>query len=592
MTDEERREQVERAKKYERNAFAFSPSDVRASLVNIHSILPPKWRDYPHLGMVALLFIAGIFYSFIALHYPLQRCDDIYYWVGARGIAMGQGYADITRPDMPLLTKYVPLASFFNAPFVILVSFSLAKMRFVNIFYLLLGSFFCYKILFRRVSKRVALSCMILFLFHQTLIQLVCLQGNIPLQMILVWLIIEGMETQIERMPRRKFAAIMGLILGVSFYDHRIFIVAVLATILLLLLKKRGGDLGIILPIYGILVFPWMLRSYRASGHWISPEYEGEISERIQTANISHNTSNNVQTTVEHILVNLKDIPFELGHRLFPWSRPTFGNTWPLLENHGLGWLSPLSIYVIFILVVIGFLYEIINKSKQKPPIAFTELYVLGQCGILLVFFFSLNYFSAFLPWLYLYLLRGTQYVLHRAGVMIEKWNSPVVTSKIIKTQILKAGWLSILLVLLAKDIVVYVLPRGGTTAQSLRWHWITQNTSPDATIYYEGLDNYALSQWRYLDTERYSIGLTTKQIQEKLEDTTSNRQDIHYLCVARSSSLNPLLRQKSWKPLIEEAEEIGFDKDKLLLSSGFLTPAQREYIQQMEPPQRLWFKK
>jgi hypothetical protein len=557
------------AKKYERSAFSFSPHR------SLTLLLPPAWRNHPHAGIAVLLFIAGLFYLFIATHYPIQRSDDVYYWVGSKSFAMGKGYADITRPDMPPLTKYAPLASLSQAPLAGFAGFNIAKLRFVSIAYLFLASIVAYIVLQERTTRRTALLCLALLLFHQTPIQVICLQGNVGLGALLVWVVLWFVETRFRTLSPTKFTIGMILLLGISFYYHRSYVVIVLAVTLLMLLKRRSRELIVILLFYAIMIFPWMWRSYIHSGHWVSPEYEAEIQERIGGANLSHVNLMTSQTTLEHILVNLKDVPFEIGHRLFPWSRPTFGSTWPFLENSGLGWLGPLSIYTVFILTLIGFVREMILRSRKKPPIAFTEVYLLGQCGMLLIFFFSLNYLGAFLPWLYLYLLRGTQWILS----FFPKITNPQ------RQKIFLLGWVIIFLALMGKNFVVYVLPKGGTEAQNARWRWVTQHVPLGSTVYYEGLDNYANSQWRYIDTERYAVGLTDAQITAKLVAPTSN---LHYLCVSRDSKIQTALQANGWKPIVEEPP---FDKEALLQSAGFRTPAQRDYILQMEPAQRLWEK-
>jgi hypothetical protein len=573
MTEQEELERAERAKKYERGAFSLSPrvsSDKRASLLDA---LPASWRQYPHFGLIVLLVLAAAFYLFIAFRYPIQRSDDVYYWVGAKSLAMGKGYADITRPDMPLLTKYAPLASLTQAPFTGLAGFDIAKLRLVGIFYLLLTTVLAYIVLLERCSKRTALFCLALFLLHQTPIQMICLQGNQAVGIGIVWAIWWLVETRFKSLTTGKFAPLLGIFLGISFYYHRSYIAIALATFLFLALARRWRDLIVALGIYAGMAFPWMWRSYTHTGHWMSPEYESEIQGRIREATLSGPVNSPLQATVEHMLVNLKDVPFEIGHRLFPWSRPTFGNTWPFLENNHLGWLGTVSIYGVFLLVLLGLMSEMRQRSKEKPPVAFTEICLLGLCGTLLVFFFSMNYLLAFLPWLYLYLLRGTQHIL--SLMRLRKSQSTIVL----------CGWVIVALVLLGKNAVVYVLPRGGTVAQNIRWQWVMRYVPSGETVYYENLDNYAMAQWRYIDTERYAIGLTTAQIQTQLAE---NPSPLRYLSVAQGSPLEPLLQKNGWTP---RAEEPHFDKQAFLQSQNFMTPAQRDYIAQMEPPQRFWIK-
>lgn len=529
--------------KYERPAFSLA--------------LPSApWLRDPRLGLL-LVFAALVLGYALSLKLQLQRCDDFFKVIGAWSLAQGKGYCDISRPDAPLLTKYPPLGSLVMAPFIGLVGTNLRPLRLLCMLPYLLSCFLLYRLLLPRTGHRRALLLILLTGLNPITLRVLNLEGNVGIMTLLVIATIFVLERTPERWPWWKLGLVLGLLLSTYFYAHRMGIVLAAGVVLYLaLVLRQWRAAALVAGLTLACCFPWLWRSYRATGHWVSQEYEAEIDGRVEGD----------QSLVGHVLSELKRFPGELGYQLFPWSQASGGARWPFLQQLGLTWVAVLSEWLVTALVLVGWF-----QSLRRNPKSFVGLYLILHTAMLLVFFFKTGYYLYFLPWLYLYLAEGARTLL---GARL--W-----------PRLAWPGFLAIFVILLAKDAKAFWLPPGGPEDRDLRWSWVSKIVPAREAVYYLGLDNYAFSQLRYFDTGyRMAVGLTEKELEALL---THPAHPARWVCLAQSSPLNPRLKAAGWQPIVAEPGNIV--PSAAAVESADLSAAQRAFLASVAPPQVLWKK-
>lgn len=501
----------------------------------------------PRLGLliVCVAILLGLLFS---LRMPLQRSDDFFKVIGAMGLATGRGYCDISRPDAPFLTKYPPLGPVMMAPFIGFVGEFLRPLRLLSFGCYLASLPLTYRLLVPRVGHRVTLALLLLAGFNTVTLRVLNFEGNIGLMVLLA----TGVVFVLERPVRHRWL-VLGVLLGLFFYAHRIGIVLALGAVLQLGLvqRERQAALGTSVLVLA-LAFPWLWRSYQLTGHWVSPEYEGELAGRaLQGA--AHGVQGPL-ALMQHMLTELLAFPSSVGYGLFPWSRASGGQPWPFLSSLGLGWVATLGEWAITGLVLWGWGHAL--RSGRR----FSDQYLVLHTLMLLAFFVGFQYFALFLPWLYLYLAQGA--------------------ARLLPKRLLPLGVALLFVVVLAKDTKAFWLYPGGPRDRDLRWAWVAQVVPPAEAVYYPGLENYIFSQLRYFDSGRMAVGLSDTELETALTTPTS---PVRWLCVGKQSPLVSRVQAAGWHPVFAEPDFT------LPTATGELSAAQKSYLSRVEPPQVLW---
>jgi len=501
----------------------------------------------PRLGLLAvgLALLLGLLLS---LRMPLQRSDDFFKVIGAMSLASGQGYSDISRPDAPFLTKYPPLASVLMAPFIGLVGEFLRPLRLLSFACYLASLPLVYTLLVPRAGHRTTLMVLLLAGFNTVTLRVLNFEGNIGLMVLLA----TGVVFVLEH-PVRRRGLVLGILLALFFYTHRIGIVLAGGAVLYLLLVRREYKTALMAGgVTVALAFPWLWRSYQLTGHWVSPEYEGELAGRALQG--AAQGAQGPLALAQHMLTELLAFPSSVGYGLFPWSRASGGEPWPFLKASGLAWCATLGEWALTALVLLGW-GQALRREKR-----FSDLYLVLHTLMLLAFFVGFQYFALFLPWLYLYLAQGA--------------------ARVVPRRLLPLGAALLFLVVLAKDTKAFWLYPGGPRDRDRRWAWVERVVPPTDAVYYPGLENYTFSQLRYFDSGRKAVGLSDPELEAALATPGS---PVRWLCVGKTSPLAPRLLATGWRAAISEPDFA------LPTGSAELSAAQKSYLSRVEPPQTLW---
>lgn len=526
---------------------------------------------------VGLLCLVAFLCLLPLLKYPQPRCDDIYYLIGARGLASGQGYADISRPDSPPLTKYPPLASLLLTPFLGVIGEEIHFARLPSMVLMVLSAPLFYLWLRGRMSHFGSLAITALFLFNPMTFHLVTLQGNAGLTTLLVAAVLLMADRGLERFRGFGGWFLFGTLLVASFYAHRsLSALFVSQTVYLLFVRKWGRPA--LMTLLGVIVgvFPWLWRSYRLTGNWISREYEGEFVGRIQDDTLAPG-QNFILQTLGHMAQNIPLLPTEIGHGLFPWSRGPGGITWGFLTGTGLGWLADSSLCLVFAFVCVGWWSEF--RARRGA----VECHLPFHVVMLLVFFVQFAYFAYLVPYLYYYLWRGFRGTVAWWG---ERAGKPDPLGREAR------GWAILGLVLLllpavGKDVVVFWGRLGKQTfTREPRWSWVEKTTPPGATVYWENLDNYSWSCWRWFDSRRTALGLTEAEAIKAADDPGSS---VLYVAAPREGTLSRALQSRGWKPVYQEPENAAPTEAQRAYLMPRLEVAQQAYLLSLPPPLTLW---
>lgn len=530
--------------KYERAAF---------------SLPQPSWLRSAKLGLlgVCLLILLGLLFS---LRMPLQRSDDFYKVIGAWSLAAGQGYSDISHPDMPFLTKYPPMHSLLLAPFIGFAGDFLRPLRIFSMLAYIASLPLVYRLLLVRTSHRRALLILILAGLNPITLRVLNFEGNVGVMVLLMVGTLTLLERVQQHTPHKWLGLGLGILLAAYFYCHRIGIVFGIGSILYLFFVARQRRLAVVTAlIFGILAFPWLWRSYAISGHWVSPEYEAELAGR-SVAGATVKIPGPI-ALAQHMLSEAQQFPAEVGYSLFPWSRASGGQPWPFLKTLGLVWVAKLCEWIIAAFVLIGWMRSL--RARR-----FTDLYLVLHTLMMLAFFFGFQYFSGFFPWFYLYLVEGAQQILKRRF-----------------SQVMWVAYGAILLILLAKDAKAFWLLPLTNTDRDLRWAWIEKQVPPRDAVYYLGLDNYAFAPLRYFDSgRRMAVGVTTGEL-EKLIGNPAH--PAHWVCLPKTAPQNLALQKAGWRP-------VGAEPDNILANVSQddgteISVPRQMFLDSMAPPQVLW---
>lgn len=511
--------------------------------------LTRRWLRDPRVGLLLVCLGAFLFHLSTG-RIAMQRCDDFYIVVGARSLASGRGYRDISRPDAPPLLKYPPLRSLVLAPFVGLVDETIRPLRLLSMLFFTAGLPLAYLLLRPRIGHRAGLLCILLAALNPNAIRLLNLEGCLGL-LFLLWLATFLALERSDTWPAGRAGLAIGGLLTLCFYTHRMGLVLAAGAGAYLLWRRRWLAALIALGLAALLSAPWMARSYRYSGHWISHEYESEISDKNQAG------------VAPHVWENLIEAPDRIGYGLLPWYRASGGAPWPALVRGKLTWVGPAGAWLLTGLTLLGWA-ALLRRERR-----FSEAFFPLQTLMLLLFFVGFQYYLMFYPLLPAWLWRGMQ-------VLGRRW------SPAWRRRIAWAGWSLLLLVSLAKDIRAFWLYPTGPD-RDLRWRWIPQVVPPGEAVYYQGLENYAFAPLRWFDTGRTALGITDDEIRRAPEKPSS---PIRYVCVARQSPLGAELKARGWRLVAYEDRPVATLAPERLAA---LSDAQRNFLRLQDPPQALW---
>jgi hypothetical protein len=202
-------------------------------------ITAPPFLKNVRIGLWAvLLLIFGWLLS--TTRVPMQRCDDIYVYVGASSIVSGQGFTDITRPDKPPLLKYPPLRSLLQVPLLPLLKDNIRPLRHLSIFCFGMGLWVLYPVLRRQLSHRQALFVLLATGFNPATVRVANFEGNAGITFLL-WILAYRLT---DRFAEKQSApltsgAILGGLLTLCFYCHRMAFSLIPVALLSLFWRKQ-----------------------------------------------------------------------------------------------------------------------------------------------------------------------------------------------------------------------------------------------------------------------------------------------------------------------------------------------------------------
>lgn len=539
LSDEER---AELAAKYE--SSAWKPAPVT---------LPPVLKN-ARVGVWAAILLV-FFWLLSTTRVPMQRCDDFYVYVGAKSIITGQGFADISRPDKPPLLKYPPLRSLVQVPFLPLLKENIRPLRYVAIGFFCLGLVVLHPVLRRHLTHRQTLFVILAMGFNPATARVANFEGNAGLTFLL-WILTYRMTDRFAEKSEKPenpwvAGAILGGLLTLCFYCHRMAFSLIPLVLLFLYFRKHEKLAGITGLITLICCVPWLWRSWHYSGHWISPEYEWEITTRIEE---SATRARGPFQTVLYALNQLRNLPLEIGYGLFPWWKGSGGAPWQILSKLHIAFIGPLSSIIVGLLALYGF----VKQLREKKSVA--EFHFIAHCLMLALFFVAFQYLIIFIPYFYLWLFKALEPLpkLRRAGLVL----------------LFAAAF--------AKSLVAFWLFPTAPLDKDARWQWISTKVPASETVYYLGLDNYAWAPLRWFDTDRMAVGLTEEELQKVLD---YNKPDnVHWVSLPMNHPLNESLKAHGWTQIAWEQLS---DMPAEMQSS--LSDAQRNFLRLREGAQALW---
>jgi len=548
-----------------------------------------EWLERTRPGVVLALLCVGTLAFYVAcLDYGMFRCDNIYHLLGAWGLATGRGYVDVSRPDMPPLLKYPPGYAVAIAPFVGLVGDHLKWLRLVTLVPFVATVPLVYRLLRPRTSHTAALLITALYAVYPGNVWSVYLLGGFPYQVALFPALLVAGHRPKEKHYQRWWPVLLAPLLALAFYVHRISLCLFVAVFTFLLWRREWRCVGIGLGLMTLLVFPYLWPSWTRGG-LISPDYEAEIGSfwrnemRLSSGGWVEKppglrpTGTLPLDMARHVVANLRDVPDAVGHAMVPLAGSRHFDR--LVARWHLQPLVSGGLLLVAALSLLGWLVEW-RRRKALP-----EWYGLLHTLTISAFFVQPGYFGALLPWLWLYLLRGTQTALaalsstinHRPSTIDHRLSTinhqPSTISHqpsiwlyllrgmqtalarfckpVVQVQWVRAGGFLLLLILLGR-CKVYWDSRSWplSSDRDPRWGWVAQVVQEGEAVYWYGLDNYAWAGWRFFDTGRQAVGVTEQNVARWLE---KREPPPAYLAVPRDDTWAPRLSEAGWRQLYAE---------------------------------------
>ena len=539
--DEEERAQL--AAKYERSALALPPLRI------------PRNKLSPRAQLI-LLCAASFLFLLSTIRIPLQRCDDIYFFVGAKSIAAGKGFSDISRPESPPQLKYPPIRAYLQVPLLALTENTIRPLRVVGMAAIVSSLALIYPMLVTRIGHRASMWCLALTVFNPVMVRSANFEGANVLGLLwgLTFLLV---ARAVQRPDDMRSGAWAGVAIALCFYTHRMGTLLLPLAFAYLFLVKRRRAAWATLIVSAALCIPWQVRGYLYSGHWISPEYEMEFGDRIRG---DAPADSFVVATVKHLAINAATFPEQVGYGIFPWWKASGGAPWQFLEKTGLAWVARGFAWFLSGAIMVGYL------RTFRRDATFVEYFFVPQTLLLLSFFVGFGYYLMILPWFFLWLWRGLQPMIARAGV----------------TRLAAAGATLLLLTALAKDIKAFWLVPFSWEDRDPRWAWIAQAVPPEESVCYEGLQNYMMAPLRWYDTRRMAVGASESEIAREAATPSGKWR---WISVPTDGPSARLLAAGGWKAVVREQgrlptiEELGSD----------MLDSQKQFLLGQAPPQTLY---
>ncbi len=232
---------------------------------------------------IFLLMAAVFVFSLLAVNNSLDTGDAWSYLVGAKAIALGQGYTDISNPFSPPLFHYPPAFSAVLAGAFLLFGESYFLAKLVSLIFATLSIGLIYFLLEERFGKNTllitaAISLNLLFLWYSTMILSEAMFLFVSLSAILFFeknysVKIKESEKNINKNKKLKgiggikwidefkFPVIFAILLAFTFFTRSIGITLAIAAIIFLAMKKSWKFLGIVAVIFILLLTPWFYRN-------------------------------------------------------------------------------------------------------------------------------------------------------------------------------------------------------------------------------------------------------------------------------------------------------------------------------------------
>lgn len=489
------------------------------------------------VGLLAMVF------QLLLINYPINRSDNIYSLVGAWSLLQGMGYSDISTPAHAPLLKYPPLISWPMVPWAAIFGDHLKWYRLANVLLVPVELLFVFLLLKPRI-RRGALVVVALLGIH-----FMSLWGHFvfgtTFYALAVWMSIyavvklDALNSASSVDKKRTLWWVVGLsvALAITFYSHRMGLALIATTGLYLWFKHSPRRALAVLGLCFILCAPWLIRSHSYSGKWLSPEYEGEVHARFQSA--APQASLPVATGY-YFAEQVRQLPQNFTTSIVPWNE--------LNAAHHLGPLrSPLhaaTVAIVTLLLILGY-----TLSLRKDA-SFAEWYVIAHLLMVCFFIANVGYFLVLFPFLMVYLVRGVNWIGSRIGLSPSRLK-----------QVLVVGAAMQFSILLVRDKVYFDnIGWPGTSQRDPRWNWVQDVVPSDKAVFWMGLSSYAWAPWRFFDSNRYALGEPNTFGRTSINSSTffdSKHPPCDFVAAPNSRrDWQGRLRQLGWRPIYRESPD------------------------------------
>lgn len=368
---------------------------------------------------IFLLMAAVFIFSLLAVNNSLDTGDAWSYLVGAKAIALGEGYTDISSPFSQPLFHYPPAFSAVLAGAFLLFGESYFLAKLVSLIFAVLSIGLIYFLLEERFGKNAllitaAISLNLLFLWYSTMILSEAMFLFVSLSAILFFeknysgKIRENKKNKKLRetkwIEEFKFPIIFAILLAFTFFTRSIGITLAIAAIIFLAMKKSWKILGIVAVIFILLLAPWFYRNeiVYASVEKLSPF---KIFFLIDTGHPEFGT------------ITAVDFIFRLGNNAYFYFFKSIPET-IFSPLDAAGWFIQNPLLEIFGLAIsLIFLYGLFSALRKK--IGLIEIYTI----IYLLMLLSWGYHDSgavdrflypVLPFIFLYFVQGISILLEK----------------------------------------------------------------------------------------------------------------------------------------------------------------------------------
>lgn len=354
------------------------------------------------LGRKAIfLLMAAIFiFSLLAINNSLDTGDAWSYLVGAKAIASGHGYTDISSPFFQPLFHYPPAFSTVLAGAFLLFGESYFLAKLVSLIFAVLSIALIYLLIEKRFGKMsllitTVISFNLLFLWYSTMILSEAMFLFVSLLAIVFFE--KKFSIKLEKLNDLKFPIIFAVLLAFTFFTRSIGLALAISAFVFLSLKKEWKKLAVIFVLFALLLTPWFYRNeiVYANVEKLSP------FKTFFLIDASH---------PELGTITAIDFVFRLGENAYFYFFKSIPETLfsPL---DAITWFYPNPLLEIFGLIISSvFIYGLISAIKKK--IGLIEVYTITY----LLFLLSWGYIDSgavdrflypIIPFIFIYFVSG-----------------------------------------------------------------------------------------------------------------------------------------------------------------------------------------